>query len=56
LVSFFIFEFVIGSFNFKKVSLVFDGGKINLDDKILKVTSIKVLPPTIQHNTFLEIV
>jgi len=56
LVSFFIFEFVIGSFNFKKLSLVFDGKKINLDDKILKVSSVKVLPPTIQHNTFLEIV
>jgi heme/copper-type cytochrome/quinol oxidase subunit 2 len=30
--------------------------KINLDDTISKVSSIKVLPTTIQHNTFLEIV
>ena len=54
LVSFFIFEFIIGSLNFKELGIVFNSKEVieNSNKWNLKAT----LPTTIQHHTVLEIV
>ena len=64
LVSFFIFEFVIGTLNFKYLRIVFDGrifyqkwfDSEHYKCKIIQVPFSNELPTNIQHNTVLEII
>lgn len=53
-VSFFIFEFVVGTFSFKELKSVFAGDKFSVASK--DEVSQEILPTTIQHNTLLEII
>jgi heme/copper-type cytochrome/quinol oxidase subunit 2 len=55
LVSFIIFEFVVGTFNFKELGLIFNGKLLNSKQKY-DIAGLKVLPTTTQHNTNLEII
>jgi len=58
LVSFLIFEFFIGTFNFKQLASVFaETDPTQLDSKgVNSYEGAQALPTNIQHNTVLEIV
>jgi len=54
-VSFFIFEFVIGSFSFKTLKMGVFSESLVLDNNTT-LSATKTLPTNVQHNTFLEVV
>jgi len=55
LVSFFIFEFVCGTFNTNQLKAVFNGKNIQSKSNKFLINS-KIFPTKIQHNTILEII
>jgi hypothetical protein len=49
-----LFEFVVGTFNYKELGLILTNQKLeNSSDSLV---SEEILPTTVQHNTTLEIV
>jgi hypothetical protein len=58
LVAFLLFEFVIGTLNFKELTGVFNSTKA-YKVEVVPLTSFKgsrILPTNTQHNTLLEII
>jgi hypothetical protein len=54
-VSFFLFEFVVGTFQFKDLGSIMQG-QLLVNKQNSNMVSTEVLPTKAQHNTILEII